>query len=347
MMSEPSPQAWFHDLGTKYVAAQVYFHLNQAGVVNYLAERAPRAAEDIARELALDPKVLSSLLDYVAAVDGVLQKNGEGCYGFTEFGRAVLKRYGREDGGKKRFNFLDVRVGAYGPVWGSLEGLLKGEKRYGREVSREGRFAEDGLYKSSGGFLPALSRVLERVKPKAAVEFGADTGLAARVAGLSEGLPLYALDRSAEAIKKASCLAREAGAESRVRWIVADVFEPVHWSAQVPERESLLFFSIHFHEFMAKGEAAVRELARALSERYPGSRLAVLEQPLLGPGEREKVTPDQWLYSQSNVLIHHLIGNGRILTGEEWTKLFSGAGCRAAAVEPAGYLGYVLFLFEL
>ena len=72
-----------------------------------------------------------------------------------------------------------------------------------------------------------------------------------------------------------------------------------------------------------------------------------LEQPRLGLDERENTPHSQWLYSQANLLIHHLIGNGRILDRNGWRELFQRAGCAPVQVESMGYLGYDLFAFAL
>jgi hypothetical protein len=53
------------------------------------------------------------------------------------------------------------------------------------------------------------------------------------------------------------------------------------------------------------------------------------------------------LYSQSNRLIHHLVGNGRVLTASGWTSMFEGAGLKVLSVEPLDYLGYKAIVVEL
>jgi hypothetical protein len=67
---------------------------------------------------------------------------------------------------------------------------------------------------------------------------------------------------------------------------------------------------------------------------------------LLPAEDRSKVTDTLWLYSQSNVLIHHLIGNGRILSRDAWIDVGRRAGCSRVSDRPCNYLGYRAFLFE-
>ena len=82
---------------------------------------------------------------------------------------------------------------------------------------------------------------------------------------------------------------------------------------------------------------ALRERGRA----RPGWTLVALEQP--HPGSSPDEQPDTSVghrYAHSNVLIHHLIGNGRILSGADWSALFAAAGCTVVEQRPLDYLGY-------
>ena len=75
--------------------------------------------------------------------------------------------------------------------------------------------------------------------------------------------------------------------------------------------------------------------------------LKAFEQPRLNGEARHGADETLWLYAQSNVLIHHLIGNGRILPDEQWRAVFEGAGCRVESIRPVEYLGYNAYLFQL
>jgi hypothetical protein len=341
-----APEVWFHRLGTQYVLAQILFHLNQCGVFNDMTEKGPSTSEDVARRLKLDPKILECLLDYVLNVDELLTKDQQNRYAFTDFGLAVLRRYERVDNGQRQFNFLDVRIGGYGIVWSSISEMLTGRARYGHEVKRDGRFAEDGLYKSAVGFVPAIKSVLKNINPDAVVEWGVNSGILERLVDTQPKAKFYGLDRSQRAIDKAADR-MPAEAKRQVQWIKADLFEPDIWVRELGGARTPLFFSVHFHEIMAEGEERVRDLIRKMVKLFPGASVLALEQPRLPDHERETLPENLWLYSHSNILIHHLIGNGRILSGDEWIKLFLSSGCQLLACEPTGYLGYVAYSFKL
>jgi len=119
-----SPEQWFHRRATHYVEAQMLFHLGRAGVFHLLDSQGSLSAEAMAHELGLVSEVLATCLEYICGVDALLEQDVQGRYGLTEFGSAVLERFGRDDGDSKHFNLFDVRVGAYGPVWSGLGQLL-------------------------------------------------------------------------------------------------------------------------------------------------------------------------------------------------------------------------------
>ena len=150
----------------------------------------------------------------------------------------------------------------------------------------------------------------------------------------------------AEAISEAQKRAGEASGGD-ISWVQADVFEPDTWVSELTGSERVAFFSVHFHELLSAGEERVVELLRSLSVSHPGSYVLAMEQPRLSQEAREVIPRAQWLYSQANELIHHLIGNGRILADEDWRSLFERGGCRCLRVESMEFLGYQLYVFEL
>ena len=85
-------------------------------------------------------------------------------------------------------------------------------------------------------------------------------------------------------------------------------------------------------------------MVEELGASFSGSYLVALEQPVLDQEAEGEVLR---LYSSSNRFIHHLIGNGRILSADDWSALFREAGCRVNAVQELGYLGYHAWVVQL
>lgn len=329
------PQTWFHERATAYVSTQMLFHLGRAGVFAVLAE-GPATPEAIAERLGLDAVVLATCLDYVVGVEPLLEYIGDGAVGLTDFGRAVLDRFGRDTAEGLRVNLFDVRVGAYGPVWQGLGGMLDGSTPYGQGVERAGGEAATALYTVCTRMAPALREVIAGLGVTRAVELGVTTGLLEHLSGM--GLELHGLDRAPDALAAAEHRRARAGADP-VRWIAHDLFDPA-WADPLRGGGPGVIFSVHFHEILAGGEDRLVTLLQALAERLPGWFIVAMEQPRLPESAEAVRSRSEWLYAQSNVLIHHLIGNGRILTDHQWSALFARGGLKQVQIREMNFLGY-------
>ena len=329
------PQTWFHDKATAYVEAQMLFHLGRAGVFRSLA-RGPQTVAALAEELRLDARPLRACLEYIAGVDMLLVQDPEGAFGLTDFGRAVLARFGRDTPNGLQVNFFDVRVGAYGPVWAALGGMLDGSTPYGEGVTRAGEEAATALYTVCARMAPALREVIQSLGVQQAVEIGVTTGLLEHLSGL--GMRLHGLDRDPVALAAAEVRRAGAGADP-ISWISHDFFDP-SWSDRLAEEGPGVLYSVHFHEILSAGQERLVALLRALGKRLPGWYVVAAEQPRLPDESRPHTPRSGWLYAQSNVLIHHLIGNGRILTDGQWHALFASAGLKQVLNKDMNYLGY-------
>lgn len=335
------PQTWFHDRATAYVEAQMLFHLGRTGVMAALVE-GPATTAELAGRLGLVEQPLEACLDYVSGVDDLVEKDGDR-WALTDFGRAVAKRFGRETPDGLRLNLFDVRVGAYGPVWGGLGQLLRGEATYGDGVLRAGGEAAEGLYTVCARMAPGFRATIAELDVQQAVEIGVTTGLLEKLSGMD--LDLYGLDRSPEALAIAEAR-RAASGTDPVTWLEADLFD-LSWTERLDRTRPGVVFSVHFHEIMAAGRDRVIAFLRDLGHALPGWCVVAAEQPRLPPGDRVHRRRSEWLYAQSNVLIHHLIGNGRILTDGSWRALFVDSGLEQVTIKEMNFLGYRTYPYRL
>lgn len=344
--SPVSAEEWYHDLGTKYVVAQILFHFNATGVIRDLETHAPTTSAEIAGRLSLDAGILDVLLFYLSQAETLIELDTDKKYRFTPFGQEILKRYSRRDTSGTTYNFHEVRVGALGPVWAEIGGMLRGTRKYGVDFKRRGEYAEDGVYAQAKKFAPALLSAVARLRPSEVIEIGANTGITEQLGAAAPAARLHVVDRSRDSLDRAAGrFARNVAGRESPRWIEADFFKPAAWLEGIAPGAPLLIHSIHFHEVLAAGEdALVKVLGELRALGHTGHVLA-MEQPSLPPEERAGTARPLWLYNHSNILIHHLIGNGRILSAGEWTRVFERGGCRLESVMPVGFLGYQAFCF--
>ena len=344
-----SPDLWFHRRATHYVESQILFHLNQVGIFAALAAGGPCSAAELAQRHGLDERVTQTLLEYVFAIDDLLERDAAGRYALSRFGRKVVERFSHPLAAPDRsgkINLFDVRVGAYAPVWANMSRMLTGAGRYGQDFRRDGAYAEDGVRKLAMKFWPTLHGLIQELQPQQVVEVGLTTGLLQRAGVAHPQLALSGLDQSAAALQHAAESAAKLGVE-RARWLRGDVFQPEAWAKALSGGGPGLLFSLHFHEFLAAGEEQLVGWLQALRTLLPGWHVVAMEQPLLPQADRAQIPEHEWLYAQSNVLIHHLIGNGRILATDTWLALGRRAGCASVSHRPCGYLGYRAFVFQL
>jgi SAM-dependent methyltransferase len=343
-----SPESWFHRRATLYVESQILFHLNQVGVLSFLSDRGAHTAPQIAASLHLEPGPTDALLDYVFEVDDLLERDHDGKYSLSDFGCNVVDRFSdaKSEGGPRSINMFDVRVGAYGPVWQNLGNLLSGIGQYGQDFHRDGRYAENGVSKLAMKFWPSLTEQIDEFAPTRIVELGLTTGLLERLAQRFPAPAYFGLDRSAAAIQASTQSSAALGVKN-ISWIQSDFYDFDHWCKTLDADEPGMIYSLHFHELMARGQHAFVEALCELRARLPDWVVVAFEQPRLHRDERTAVPETLWLYSQSNVLIHHLIGNGKILSCEAWIDLGHQAGCRKVTGRACNYLGYQAFRFQL
>jgi len=340
------PEEWFHTIATHYVVAYIVFHLNSVGVLKLLDKADSVELRTLADSLKLDVRILGILLDYLVNVDTLIVQDSQGRYALSPFGRSVLARYARTGPSGREFNLFDLRLGAYHPVWAALGPLLRGEVTYGKEVRREGAHAAEALYKLASAVLPALKSIAQELDSSTLIEIGPTSGLLHELAAARPAAHYAGVDRKQEALDAASKRALAAGV-TNITWKRADLFDLEDWAPPFQGCERVLFISFHFHEFLSQGMERIQAFIQELRRRFRGHHLVIFEQVRMKPELRSTVRNAQWLYAQSNILIHHLIKNAVILSEEEWIALFVDQGCRLTVSKPTDAFGFSAYVFTL
>ena len=339
-----SPEAYFHDVGTQYVVAQLLFHLNQTSILSSVFQKETVHLAEFCQQLKLNEDVTTAVFDYLANVTPLFDfKNGY--ISITEFGREYLSRYGRKtDDGNVNMNFWDVSVGAYGNVWEAIHLLSTNKSVYGKDIKRKGEHAEGGVFKSAQNFWPAIESATEMINDLDLIaELGVNSGLLKFLDDKNSVIPLLGIDRNQAAIKKFSSIFPDL---KKVSFVCQDIVDVDKWSAGINPEKPKLFYSIHFHEFMAHPETVVR-FFKNIKSHFNKSYVLAFEQPRYREEERSQMPEHRWQYCYSNILIHDLIGNGKILYRDEWRKFFESCGGKVIVHKPIGYLGYEMYLVEV
>ncbi len=342
-----NPETWFHERATHHVVAELLFHLNQVGVFHTLSDKEALSSAQLAENLNLSPGILNTCLHYLANVDPILCEPSPNCYQLTPFGAQTLQRFNRKDPTGMHYNLFDVRVGAYGPVWAKLSGLLKGEEIYGKTLERAGEKAAKGVYKVAAQLVGDLLNILDQQKIERLIEVGAPTGISAAVQLARPQIQTICLDRKQEALDEAQMHAESMGA-NKTQWLKGDLLNAEQWTTEIPESKArTALVSIHFHEFVVDGGKRVTVGLAALAKKLPGLNVIAFEHARLDSKDRSSVSETTWTYSHGNELIHHLIQNGRILSIDEWTGLFQNVSATNIQVHSLDFLGYSAFCFSL
>lgn len=342
-VADESPEDWFHRIASDYVEAQVLFHLGRAGVLSLLDRRGPLTPEAIAAELGLVVQPLESLLEFVVGVDRLLTFDVEGCYGLTTWGRSVLDRFADRAGPEREFNLFDLRVGSYGPVWTELGGMLDGSRVYGEDFQRSSPEADRAVYKVGAQVADALVELLDGLEVEAMVEVGVISGVLGRAAAQRPDIAAVGLDRSDRSLRRG----REHAQTDDIAWLKGDLFAPEQWVDQLPDTPRGVLFSIHFHELIARGQDAVSAALAVLAAKRPGWYVVALEHPMAEPEASEMLPLTLRRYQHANAIIHHLIGNGRVLTDAGWRGVLEQAGCSDVRSLPLPFLAYRAFVGQL
>lgn len=341
-----SPESFFHEVGTHYVVAEILFSLNQTTILSRLFDAGTLDLEKVCKEERLNQQVVTSLLDYLSNVTPLFEYSREkSTVHLSEFGQKYLSRYSRRTAdGSLHLNFWDVRVGGYGNVWNAVDRLSTNQLTYGVDIKREGQFAEGGVFKTANGFWPAIESTLKMLTDVDVIgEFGINSGLLKFVEQKIPQLKIMGIDKSNESIQNFKNIF---GESKQIDLKYENILNVASWGHGLGRSGKKLFFSVHFHEFMAV-DGLVPMLMRNLKNQFDEPYILSFEQPRYDSTERENMQEHLWLYSQSNILIHHLIGNGKILSRTEWARLFESTGGRILEQKPIGYLGYEMFLVKL
>jgi ubiquinone/menaquinone biosynthesis C-methylase UbiE len=302
-----------HEQGLKYVrgyaACSCWWSLLNEGFLDALAERDQIEPEQFAHDKKLDPKVLHALVEYLDGI-GLLQREGQ-MVRLSDAGQVLLAEP------RGMFELL----WAYEPCFGNLGDLLKGKKRYGRDLQRRityvglgsGRLCEQLPY-------PVMRRMVLEHAGGQVLDLGCgDMAFLAGLCRMDNQIRCHGIDNSEEMVRFDEGQLAQDNCAGRLSVQIGDMFALPDLPEGLSKIDCITACDT-FHEYL-QDEGRLVELLRQLRERFSGVVFVIGEFCLQDPA---------WLRKyQTASLEHHLfheLSNQQIGTAQQWREIFQRAG---------------------
>lgn len=250
-------------------------------------------------------------------------------YVLTDYGRAVCQDKG----------YLVWLVGGYGEPLRRLDAFLSGEKRYGPDHPRDGRWVADGAAMlGRTDVVPYALDLLNTVTFDNVLDLGCGNAKFLLTVCERFGARGIGVDISPEACAVADETIRAAGHSDRVRVVQGDAGDLSTISGL--ENVQLVVSLFLLHEILARGQAVLVRYLRDLAARLPrGAFLLVAEvEPPSAGGEPQRFTPE--------FTFVHALMRQTLLSADEWRDALLEGGFRVRQVVRDRMPSGVLLLAE-
>jgi hypothetical protein len=313
-----------------YCATTALWAMFDTGVMDAL-KRGPASAPELAESLKLDARVLDFVLDYLDCVR-VVRRGPRGRYALDRLGRALVE--------EPRGAF-DLACG-YAGVMAELTALVRGDKKYARDVFRREAFVAKGSGELGAQLpFPVMADIIRRAGFRVVLDLG--SGDLEFLFTLCRELPelrAYGVDVSPDA----AALARGRLAASPFRdRIVVEQADMFHLDALLERRQDVDVMTACdvFHEHLSQGAGKVEGLLARLREKAPKAAMLVAEF-CRQPHERLRRRPTAFVEHH----LWHNLTNQVILSADEWRAIFRRSGWTVAEERVFDLVGHGYFLLR-
>ena len=313
-----------------YCATSSLWTLFDTGVMDELKLGA-RSADELAAKLSLDARALGFVLDYLDGMS-VLRRDADGRYALDRLGRALVE--------EPRGAF-DLAQG-YREVMENLTALVRGEKKFGRDVHRDEGFVARGSGELGVQLpFPVMADIVRRGAFRVALDLGSgDLEFLFTLCREIPPLRAYGIDVAPGAV----AVARErlAGSPFRDRVTVeaGDMFAIDPFLDRWKDVDVITACDV-FHEHLREGTEKVERLLARLREKAPGAAVLVAEF-CRQPHDRLRRRPTAFLEHH----LWHNLTDQVILSADEWRDLFRRAGRRIVEEHVFDIVGHGYFLLR-
>jgi len=302
-----------HAVGLKfvrgYVTTRCFWALMNAGLLDHLLEKKSVDIADFAKGNGLDAEALSAVCEYLDRIKVLNYENGR-C-SLEPMGATLLE---------ESRGLFDLLYG-YEPVFRELDGMIRSEKKYGKDIKRR----SEAIARGSG----RLGRQLPFLAARELVHshgFGRILDLGCGDLEFSfmlcekPDIICFGVDKDAETVQCAMRRLSDTGHSGRITVSIGDMFDVEDLAGRFPDIDAITAIDV-FHEYLSDGPDAVVGLLKGLKTNFPNTRLVVAEFFNI---------PRQWLRRFPSATVeHHLfhsLTNQEILPIEGWIEIFEMGG---------------------
>jgi SAM-dependent methyltransferase len=268
------------DLFEGFAVTNVLASLEMAGLLNELETDGLRA--DAAGPAAPEQAALLEATLLYLAQRGLLSEDS-GTYSLTDLGRAVCRDKG----------YLVWLAGGYAEPLRQLGAFLRGDKRYGIDHTRDGRWVAGGAALLGRlDVVPEAMRLLEGISFDHALDLGCGNARFLTAVCQTFGCSGVGVDVSPEACEEAVKVVEAAGVRDRVQIVLGDAVD----LERIPQLSGTLLVITFFllHEISSQSRSALVRFLSGMSSALPdGAHLLTAEVvPARPSATSERFTPE-------------------------------------------------------
>lgn len=314
-----------------YYTTKSLLALLRLGLLETAIEHGNVDVDQFAADNNCDARLLHSVLGYLV-VRGYFEVDGERSYRLSEQGRSVAPYFG----------YLPMHVGAYEPIFGSLEDVLQGKLIYGENLKRAEHELVSGLSSMEERLLTQLSEIMADSRFNGVLDLGCG---GARV--LSN---ILLRDSNLQGVgiewEEASCAEAErmltvSGLQDRARIVRGDVGRISDLPQNQLQGVDLVIAMFVMHEiYFQRSRAEVVKCMADIADLLDGhGRLLMVEVSRIPEDQSRpglRFVPEYQLV--------HDLSHQRLANEEDWRAMLAEAGLQVLRTEPAGMCEAFCFL---
>ena len=293
-----------------YLETTTMHALLNVGLIDEMQKQPSVNIEEFAAHANLEVHVLQPLCEAFYCL-GMFDRNGSG-YALSEKGRSVVE---------VMRGWLEICYG-YDEVFHSLEGLLRKQKVYGRDLYRRSDFVARGSGEMENLlFFPMANDILNAKGYKRILDLGCGDGAFLRnLCGLNPEVQCFGIDLAPAAVEEGNRALREAGLEGRVSLFALDISKIEQVSGDLKDIDAATVFFV-LHELLYFGEDVLLNFLRSFRRLFPGAPLIAFEA-VRPPVEEMRRHPGISVY----YFLYHDLTQQKPVDADTWKQLFRAAG---------------------